>query len=356
MNEYKKIRILMIGLGSIGQRHLRNLYAHFGHDAEFLAYRVRGLQRTFSDTMAIRPGVSLEEEYHIRSFSDLDQALAEKPDLVYVTNITSMHIPCAMKAVEAGCDVFLEKPISNDAAGVSQLVQTARKNGCVVFVGFQNRYNPAVKMLRETVHSGKYGKIIAVHAELGERLTTMHTYENYAETYMARRDQGGGVVMNQLIHELDYLQWIFGQPDTVYALSGKNSTLSIDVEDYCDAVFQIRSSDGEFPISVHADFFQCPPTRRCKVVFEKGWASADLLTAAYTETVNDQAQVTGFPNFKRNDMFVEEMKDFLTAVKERRQQMLTLEDGMVSLRMALAIKRSVQENAVVTVDDEKEEC
>ena len=354
MDGYKKMKILMIGLGSIGQRHLRNLHAHFGSDAEILAYRVRGLQRTFSDTMAIRPGVSLEEEYHIHSFSDLDLALAEKPDLVYVTNITSMHIPCAMKAVQAGCDVFLEKPISDSDVGIRELAETAQKSGCIIFVGFQNRYNPAVKMLRETVHSGKYGKIISVHAELGERLTTMHTYENYAETYMARRDQGGGVVMNQLIHELDYLQWIFGKPSTVYAMSGKNSTLPIDVEDYCDAIFQMDGADGKFPVTVHADFFQCPPTRRCKVVFEKGWACADLLTATYTETAEDQALATQFPDFKRNDMFVEEMKDFLTAVRERKQQMLDLEDGMTSMRMALAIKRSAKEQLIVAIDDEKE--
>ena len=209
-------------------------------------------------------------------------------------------------------------------------------------------------MLRETVRSGKYGKIISVYAELGERLTTMHTYENYTETYMARRDQGGGVVMNQLIHELDYLQWIFGKPGSVYAVSGKNSALPIDVEDYCDAIFRVQSADGVFPVTVHADFFQCPPVRRCKVVFEKGWACADLLTATYTETVEDQARPTAFPDFKRNDMFVDEMKDFLTAVKERKQPMLDLEDGMVSMRMALAVKRSALEQAVVAIDDEKE--
>ena len=86
------MKILMIGLGSIGQRHLRNIKKLYGDEAEILAYRVRGLKRTFSDTMQIRENVSLEEEFHIKSFSDLNEALLEKPDIAYITNITKSHI------------------------------------------------------------------------------------------------------------------------------------------------------------------------------------------------------------------------------------------------------------------------
>jgi len=69
------MKILMIGLGSIGQRHLRNIKRVYGEEAQILAYRVRGLKRTFSDTMQIRENVSLEEEYNIKSFDDLSKAL-----------------------------------------------------------------------------------------------------------------------------------------------------------------------------------------------------------------------------------------------------------------------------------------
>ena len=69
------MKILMIGLGSIGQRHLRNIKRVYGEEAQILAYRVRGLKRTFSDTMQIRENVSLEEEYNIKSFDDLSRAL-----------------------------------------------------------------------------------------------------------------------------------------------------------------------------------------------------------------------------------------------------------------------------------------
>ncbi len=341
------MKILMIGLGSIGQRHLRNLSAYLGDEAEFLAYRVRGLQRTFSDTMRIREGVCLEEEFSIRSFSDLDEALAQKPDIAYVTNITSQHIPCALKAVRAGCDVFLEKPISYDLSGVDELMQAAKDSERIVFVGFQNRFHPCLRRMKELVQSQMMGPIISARSEIGERLTTMHSYENYADTYMARKDQGGGVIMNQQIHELDYLQWIFGEPKAVTAFCGKNSGLDISVEDYCEAVYWMNGPLGAFPVSAHADFFQYPPRRFCRVVFENGWVEADLLAATVTVARGDKVEREEFPGFERNQMFVDEMKAFLTCVQSRRQEMLTLEDGAVSLRMACAAKRAAQEQRLV---------
>ncbi len=341
------MKILMIGLGSIGQRHLRNLRAYLGDEAEFLAYRVRGLQRTFSDTMQIREGVRLEDAFAIRSFSDLDEALAQRPDVAYVTNITSQHIPCALKAVRAGCDVFLEKPISYDMAGVDELIQAAKDGGRIVFVGFQNRFHPCLRRLRELVRSREFGPIISVRSEIGERLTTMHTYENYADTYMARKDQGGGVIMNQQIHELDYLQWIFGAPKAVTAFCGTNSCLALSVEDYCEAIYWMDGPLGAFPVSAHADFFQYPPRRCCRVIWENGWAEADLLGASVTVARGDQVTREEFSDFQRNQMFVDEMKAFLAAVKSRRQDMLTLEEGAVSLRMACAAKKASEEHRSV---------
>lgn len=345
------MKVLMIGLGSIGQRHLRNLSAYLGEKAEFLAYRVRGLQRTFSDTMQIRDNVVLENEYSIRTFYDLDEALSQKPDIAYITNITSQHIPCAIKAVESGCDIFLEKPISNNLEGVADLLRAKEKYNRIVFVGFQNRYHPAIKRLRELVHSKDFGKIISVQSEIGERLTTMHTYENYAETYMARRDQGGGVIMNQQIHELDYIQWIFGKPETVTAVCGTNSGLNIDVEDYCDAIYWINNDYGKFPVYCHADFFQYPPSRKCKVIFENGWVAADLIVAAVEYFKNDEIYKEEFSDFVRNQMFVDEMKDFLSCVENRKHDFLTLEEGIISMKMAMAAKKASEIKAIQLIDE-----
>jgi hypothetical protein len=82
------MKVLMIVLGSVWQRHLRNI-KKIQPDVEFIAYRKRGLHITFSDDMKIRENVDQESEYHIHAFNNLDDALKQKPDIAFITNITS---------------------------------------------------------------------------------------------------------------------------------------------------------------------------------------------------------------------------------------------------------------------------
>ena len=343
----ESMKILMIGLGSIGQRHLRNIKRVYGEEAQILAYRVRGLKRTFSDTMQIRENVSLEEEYNIKSFDDLSKALLEKPDIAYITNITKSHIPCAIACAKAGCHLFLEKPISDSLDGIEELAKIAAEKKLKVFVGYQNRFHPGIQYLKQFLAEGSIGRILSVRSVVGERLTTMHTYENYKDTYMARKDMGGGVLLNQMVHELDYLYYLFGQPKSVYALGGINGNLGIDVEDNLDAIYRYESEQGTFPVSVHADFYQYPPSRFVKVVGEKGHIIVDLLKAEVTQAVGDEVTVIPYPDFARNDMFIEELKLFIDCIREDTEPAIPLADGIVSLKMALAARKSMETGGVI---------
>lgn len=341
------MKILMIGLGSIGQRHLRNIKRAYGEQAEILAYRVRGLKRTFSDSMEILKDVSLEEQYGITSFSDLDEALCQKPDIAFITNITKSHIPCAIKCVKAGCHLFLEKPISDSLEGIDELQRLAKDNGCTVFVGYQNRFHPGIQYLKKRLSENAIGNILSVRSVVGERLTTMHTYEDYKETYMARKDMGGGVLLNQMVHELDYLYYLFGKPVSVYAFGGINGNLGIDVEDNLDAIYQFTDHGRNFPVSVHADFYQSPPSRFVKVVGEKGHIVVDLLKSTVFEAVGDETQELSYPDFVRNDMFITELGLFMDCIQKGEEPAISLEDGICSLKMALAVRESIESKRVV---------
>lgn len=341
------MKILMIGLGSIGQRHLRNIRRLYGDAPEILAYRVRGLARTFSDTMQIRENVSLEEEYHVTSFDDLDRALAEKPEIAFITNITKSHIPCALACAKAGCHLFLEKPISDSMEGIDELAGIVREKNLKVFVGYQNRFHPGIQYLKEFLAAGTIGHVLSVRSVVGERLVTMHTYEDYKETYMARKDMGGGVLLNQMVHELDYLQYLFGMPDSVYACGGINGNLGIDVEDNLDAIYRYETETGSFPVSVHADFYQSPPSRFIKVVGEKGHIVVDLLKATVLQAVGDEVGTISYEEFTRNDMFLDELRLFMECVTEDKEPAIPLADGIKSLRMALAARKSIETGGVI---------
>lgn len=328
----------MIGLGSIGQRHLRNIRREFGDDAEITAYRVRRLQTTFSDSMHIRENVDLEAEYNIKTFTALSDALVEKPEICFICNVTSAHIPCALEAAKAGCHIFLEKPISDTMDGVYELEKLAEEKNIKVFVGFQNRYNPAIKLAKKIIENNEIGNIVSVHSEIGERLVTMHAYEDYKTTYMARSDLGGGLILNQMVHEIDYLRFLLGKLDFVSSNgSVGKETLGIDVDDCCNILLK----SGNIPVSIHGDFYQYPPSRYVKIIGTKGKIIADIIKNRLTFVTDDDRKIFEFKEFDRNDMFVSELKALLSCIKNNTEPEIGLCDGIEALKIALEAKKSI---------------
>ncbi len=353
----KKWHILMIGLGSIGQRHVRNLKRLLGDQCEISAYRVRRLQQTFSDTMQIRDGVNLEKEYNIKVYTDLETALGlgqpaekdrHKPDLVFITNITSKHMECVLAAAEAGCHIFLEKPVSDSMDGVERLMQLKEEKKIRIFMGYQNRYHVCIKKLEDYLKEDVLGQLVSVDAAFCERLTTMHTYEDYSTTYMARKEMGGGPILNLQIHDLDYLQWLFGMPKSVYASAGKHSSLNIDVEDHAVISYVTDYRGNPLTVTSRSDFLQYPPVHTCTVVGEKGRIELDFNRAAVTLILEDgKPVVSEYPDFARNDMFLQELQDCLHCVQEDTPERIPLSEGVKGLQIALAVKESAERNQLV---------
>ena len=335
------IKELIIGLGSAGQRHIRNLKRLLGDNVTFIAYRVRKLQRLFDDNLNIIEGKSVEKVYNIAVYDDLDIALKEKPDIAFITNLNNMHISCALKVAEYGVDIFMEKPISNKMDGIEKLAQIIKQKNLVLYVGFQMRMHPCIVRLKQDIENNVIGRVVSVDCHMGELLTEMHQYEDYRIMNEAQESTGGGVIICQ-IHEIDYLYWIFGMPAEIYAIGNKYSNLEISVEDAVSSIWKYEV-EKEFSIMLHQDFLQKPPIRRCRVIGTEGQIELDILHNQYTLWRRDDIQQENYSDFSRNDMFLQELKVFLSYVQTRKSLSLTLEDGIGSLRIALAIKKSINE-------------
>lgn len=333
----------MIGLGSIGQRHVRNIRRVYGDSVEIIAYRARGLHHTFSDTMQIRDGVIFEDEYKVKSYYDFDEALSEKPDVAFITNITSEHIPSAINAAKAGCNLFIEKPLSFNLDGIEELKKIIEEKDLIAMMGFQNRHHVCLKEVKELLSLHTIGDVVSVDVEMGERLVTMHTYEDYRGTYMAQKKMGGGVIFNQQIHELDYIAWLFGKPTSVYSVNGHLSDLEVDVEDVCSSIYVLEKDGKRIPVYAHADFLQSPSTRRCKIIGTNGIIEVDLLKPSIDIFVNGKEPISKvYDTFNRNDMFIDELKEFMNCVANHTQPKTSLDDGVFCLKMALASCESAE--------------
>jgi len=342
------MKALIAGLGSIGQRHLRNLRALLGNRVEILAYRVRRQTHVLSPSMNSDASRNVEKEYSISVFDNLDSALAERPNVVFVCNPTSLHLQVALASVRAGCDVFIEKPVSNSLDGTCELVRAAADLNQIVMIGYQWRFHPCLRKFADTLGSGILGKLLAVRATIGEYLPNWHPYEDYRQMYASRSDQGGGVVLSQ-IHECDYLYSLFGLPKQIYAIGGHWSELEIDVEDTASVLMECRVDHRPLPIHLQQDYLQAPPTRNCEVVGDRGRALMDLMAMKVVVIPRDNPipeEVT-FPGFERNQLFIDQLCHFLDCVKTRKKPVVDLTDGLQSLRMALAIKKSMETHAPV---------
>jgi predicted dehydrogenase len=339
------VKILMIGLGGIGQRHVRNLRALLSDSAEIIAYRVRRQMHVVTPVMGADRNRNVENEYMIRTFSNLEEALAEKPDIAFICNPSSLHISVALDCVQANCDVFVEKPLSDSLRGIQKLIHTAEENKTIAMVGYQLRFHPCLRALADTVKSGILGNLLAVRATVGEYLPNWHPYEDYRQMYAARADLGGGVVLSQ-IHEFDYLYSLFGVPKRIYALGGHWSDLEIDVEDTASILMECCSANHPFPVQLHQDYVQSPPSRQCEVIGDRGRVVMDLhaLSVSVFTRGNTTAQVQNFSGFERNQLFIDQLKHFLDCVKSRTKPIVDLRDGLQSLRMALAAKRSIEDH------------
>jgi predicted dehydrogenase len=342
------MKFLIAGLGSIGQRHVRNLRSVLGGEAELSAFRARGGALVINEGMTTLESTSPEAHYGLRSYTDLDRALEEKPDGVFVCTPTALHLEVARKAVARGCAVFMEKPLSDRLDGLSELEEEIARKKTPVLVGYQLRFHPAMKRLKQLISEGALGPILSARIEFGEYLPGMHPYEDYRIGYAARKDLGGGVILC-IIHELDALLHLFGDAQRVCAFGGKMSGLEIDVEDVAEILVETNLDGRRIPVSVHLDFIQRPPRRKYRIVGEKAVVEWDYFSnfLRIIDAETRQASEIGFPGFERNQMFIDETKHFIACVQGKETPVANFGDGVRSLRLALAAKESIRTGQVV---------
>lgn len=320
------MRFLICGLGSIGRRHMRNL-------------RQLGQE----DLVLLRTGKSTLPEDELRRFpveANIHQALSRwEPDAVLVTNPTALHMQVAIPAAEAGCDLFVEKPVAHDVGEARRLLQIAVEKDVRVLMGFQFRYSSGLQQVDEWLQQGAIGRPISAQAHWGEYLPDWHPWEDYRRSYSARADLGGGVVLT-LCHPFDYLRWLMGEVSAVIGQTGQLSDLDLEVEDTAEAILVF---DGGSMGHVHLDYNQQPPSHWLEITGTEGtieWSQEDGQSCVWRKEA-DQWDIFRPPGgFDRNRMFLDEMEHFLDVVAGRDSPRCTLEDGIRALEIALAVRAS----------------
>jgi predicted dehydrogenase len=342
------MKLLIAGLGSIGRRHFRNLISLGERDLVLLRTRKATLP---DDELA---GFPVE--------TDLNEALKKhKPDAVIVANPTSKHLDVAIPAAEAGCHILLEKPVSHSLERLDVLQQAAQKTGSKILVGFQFRYHPTLNKARELIYSGALGQVLSVHAHWGEYLPQWHPWEDYRQSYAARANLGGGVIVT-LTHPLDYLRYLLGDVESLWSFNGHISPLGVDVEDVAE--IGLKFANGAVG-GVHVNYFQRPPVHRLEIVGTNGtlrWDNADGILHFQRmlvpfDSYSDQPPAPVMESysppegFERNQLFLAQTRHFIEIVRGESEPVCTLEDGVKALRLALAAYESQKSGRAMKIQE-----
>lgn len=319
---------LVVSLGSIGRRHLRNL--------RLLRPRARigVLHLSGAHTGPMLEGVDCR-------FTDMDEARAFRPSAAIICSPASTHLNVARVLVEDGVALLIEKPIAHESQGLAELLALAAGSGVPLMTGYNLRFLPSLVETRRLVDSGAIGDVLGVRAEVGQYLPDWRPGARYQDSVSARQTLGGGVLL-ELSHEIDYLCWMFGVPARVLAAGGRYSALEIDVEDM--ASLSLEYEQPRRLVNIHLDFLQRSPSRTCKFIGSEGtlvWNGIADCIDLYRCEVGEwsRIEVPAVPD--KNVMYLDELLHFLRAVERRIVPCVDGAQGLAVLRVVEAVRASI---------------
>jgi len=325
------LKAIIAGYGSIGKRHVQNLLSTTNYD--ILICTSQQKPKSFNTKRCM-------------FFKTLRDCFSYKPVIGFVTNVSSEHVKTSIALANAGCHIFIEKPLSNSLQSVNKLSKIIKKKKLVTLMGCNLRFHSCIQKIKELLIKGEIGKIISVRVECGTYLPDWHPNEDYRNNYAARDDLGGGVVLT-CIHELDYLYWFFGTVKEVFSMTGKYSNLQTKSDDLSAIILRFNNN---VIAEVHLDYFQRPEARNCKIIGTKGtiyWDSTTNKVKVYRPTTKKWETVFRINKYDKNEMYVKELEHFIRCVSKKGKSINDISQGIYTLKVALAVIKSSRLKKVI---------
>lgn len=335
------MNILILGLGSIGQRHLRNL-RKIDKKINFYAVRKKFFTPHLDNKNKVIKG-DIKKKYNIMYLKNLDQINKDQLsiDAAFVCTPSKFHIDEAIWLAKNNINIFVEKPLGDSFRNLDKLKNLLRKKSNLKhMMGYQLKFNPIILKLKNFLSKKIIGDIYYVDIHHGEHINDFHPYEDYKHSYAAKKSLGGGVVLTQ-IHEIDYMLFLFDRYKiaTKSYISSKVSDLQIDVEDTLSAQFILRDGKRNLICQLHTNFYEKPKRRQINIIGKKGKIFCDLNKGIINVYRNGKVRKILF-NFDRNKIFMKQVKYFLNCIKKNKKisSKLDVINGAKSLELALRLK------------------
>ncbi len=324
-----KEHILIVGGGSIGERHLRNFLRHEGVTCSL-----------------VEPDAALSQElgaqYKIhQAHSDLQAVDLSGVDGVIICTPTNLHVPMLIQLADAGVGILCEKPLAITTRGVDDLTTAIKQHGTVVDMAFCLRHNPLAKEVKERIDSGDLGPVSVVLGIISQYWPKMRA--QWPPQYAIRRETGGGVIPDHMVHLINLLEWLMGTVSSVSAFQRHMKLQDIGTEDF--GTVTLRFNEDRVAVLTTCLFQH---NRQDTLQFV-----GDDATAIY-DPAQDHLQIyrattqTWEPgraaNINRDDLFYRQAGHFLACLRGQATPRCTVDDAAGTLNTILAAMKSSDGN------------
>lgn len=302
--------ILLVGLGSISKRHLKAIYNNINQPKIY----------------ALRSGVSTEVVEGVINIDDITK-IKEKINFVLICNPSNIHAETIIKVSSLNVPLFVEKPILCDLKFVDEIHSIIKKDKILIYVGCNLRFHPSLLYIKSYLKK-TISKINEVNIYCGSYLPNWRPNKDYRKLYSSKNELGGGVHLD-LIHEIDYCVWLFGYPISIISTKSKRSNLEIDSFDSANYLFNYNY----FTASINLNYYRIDSKREIEILFEDHTIKIDLIKNCVIDLTNNKILFNS--NFDIQETYDKQMEFFLNCLKQDRILMNDFNESVEVLKIAL---------------------
>lgn len=322
-------RVLVVGVGSIGERHLRCFKATGRVEAGFVE-----INPALRKTIAERYGIGA------LAFDSVDAAIAQKFDVGVVCTPAPYHLPIAAQMLRAGMHVLIEKPLSTSLEGVEEVRREIAKAGKAVGVAYVLRTIPSLAAMREAVLSGRFGRPVEALVASGQHFPFFRPA--YRDIYYKDRKTGGGAIQDAITHMVNAVEWIVGPADRLIADAGHQVLEGVTVEDTVHVITRHDRPTGSVMGCLTLNQHQMANESTITINCTGGTVRWEIVNNRWRwQTKPDEAwHDENFPPAERDTHFTNQAHAFLDAAEGKRPVLCSFEEGVQTLRVNLAMLAS----------------
>ena len=324
-------KILVIGCGSIGERHLR-------------CFQMTGRAEVVACDTNPNLLQKMQQEYRALTFNNLKEALAsQKFDGAVICTPAHTHIAIARTTIQHGSAVLIEKPLSIGLDGIEELKSEGARAKKFVGVAYVHHFIPGIQRAREFLSEGTLGKPLQVSVVAGQHFPTYRPA--YREIYYNKHETGGGAIQDALTHLVNAVEWLVGPTNKIFCEAAHQSLEGVAVED----TVCITAKNANVVVSYGMNQFQAPNEATIQIHCEDGSLKIEIHEQRWAIFPRgaEKWDYHPAPVGERDDLFLAQANAFLDSIDGKPNLLCTIDEGIQSLKFNLAALESVRTGKAV---------